>query len=346
MVKILSVFYSVYSVYSVFSFLNVSSSLLSNNDNDKDLWNQFTTFQNKFNKKYESIQELDERFNIFRTNFNQIISHNLNVTQNFTMGINQFTDLTSEEFKRLYVDGFKGKVGSYGCKSFSSSVTSASDSLDWRTLGAVTSVKDQGQCGSCWTFSATGAIEGAWAISKSKLIDLSEQELIDCATGFSYGSHGCNGGEMEGAFKYLIEHGQCSLASYPYTSGVSKTGGTCQKCATTVEISSCSDVKPNDQVSLKAAVLKQPVAIAIEADTRYFQSYSSGVLTSSSCGTTLDHGVLIVGYGTENEQKYWLVKNSWGITWGENGYVKIARSDSTNDAGICGIAMNPSFPSV
>jgi len=338
----INMFFLIFSLFNVLSFGDKINSQLY----DKDLWNQFTTFQDKFNKKYESIQDLEERFNIFRTNVNQIIIHNLDVTQNFTMGINQFTDLTSEEFKRLYVGGFRGEVGSYGCKSFSSSATGAPNSLDWRALGAVTSVKDQGQCGSCWTFSATGAIEGAWAIAKSKLIDLSEQELVDCATGFSYGSHGCNGGEMEGAFKYVIEHGQCSLASYPYTSGVSKTGGTCQKCSAVVEISSCSDVKPNDQVSLKAAVVLQPVAIAIEADTRYFQSYSSGVLTSASCGTTLDHGVLIVGYGTENGQKYWLVKNSWGTTWGENGYVKIARSDSTNDAGICGIAMDPSFPSV
>jgi C1A family cysteine protease len=105
-------------------------------------------------------------------------------------------------------------------------------------------------------------------------------------------------------------------------------------------------VKPNDQISLKGAVAQQPVSIAIEADTKYFQSYSSGVLTSTSCGQNLDHGVLIVGYGTENGIKYWLVKNSWSTSWGDQGYVKIARSDSTNDKGICGIAMQPSFPSV
>ena len=259
------------------------------------------------------------------------------------MGVNQFTDLSPAEFKKQYVSGLRTEVGSYGCKTFSSSASSAPSSIDWRTKGAVTSVKDQGQCGSCWTFSATGAIEGAWAIANSQLLDLSEQELVDCATGASYGSHGCDGGQMEGAFKYVIEKGQCSLASYPYTSGVSKTGGACQKCTSAVVISSCSDVKPNDQISLKAAVAQQPVAIAIEADTRYFQSYSSGILTSTSCGTSLDHGVLIVGYGEDNGQKYWLVKNSWGVTWGDVGYVKIARSESTNDAGICGIAMDPSF---
>ena len=261
------------------------------------------------------------------------------------MGINQFTDLTPEEFKAKYVGGLKTEVGSYGCKSFSSDAVEAPASIDWRTNGAVTSVKDQGQCGSCWTFSATGAIEGAWAVSKGQLIDLSEEQLVECATGMQYGSHGCSGGQMEGAFKYVIEHGQCALSAYPYTSGNGQSGS-CQSCQPVAHVSSCSDVNPNDQISLKAAVAQQPVAIAIEADTRYFQSYSSGVLTSSSCGTTLDHGVLIVGYGTENGIDYWLVKNSWSTTWGDKGYVKIARSDSTNDAGICGIAMDPSFPSV
>ncbi len=314
------------------------SSLLDENDE----WRQFTHFQERFSKKYENIEELEIRFAIFRENLRNIIIHNLDYSQNFTMGVNQFTDLTPQEFKSTWVRGLKAEVGSYGCKTFTSSATGAPASVDWRNKGAVTSVKDQGQCGSCWTFSATGAIEGAWAIAKGDLVDLSEQELVDCATGISYGSHGCNGGQMEGAFKFVIENGQCSLSSYPYTA----KDGTCQKCSSVAHITSCSDVKPNDQVSLKAAVAQQPVAVAIEADTRYFQSYSGGILTSSSCGTSLDHGVLTVGYGEENGQKYWLVKNSWGTSWGDKGYVKIARSDSTNDAGICGIAMDPSFPTV
>ena len=314
--------------------------------NEGDEWKQFHDFQVRFSKIYGSVEELETRFQIFRTNLRSIILHNLDQTQNFTMGINQFTDLTPQEFKDQFVGGLRTEVGSYGCKTFSSSASGAPSSIDWRQKGAVTSVKDQGQCGSCWTFSATGAVEGAWAIAKSQLVDLSEQELVDCATGISYGSHGCNGGQMEGAFKFVIENGQCSLSAYPYTSGVTKTGGSCQKCSSVVHISSCSDVKPNDQISLKAAVAQQPVAIAISADTKLFQSYSSGVITSPSCYTSLDHGVLIVGYGTENGQDYWLVKNSWGTSWGDHGYVKIAKSSSTNDPGVCGIAMDPSFPTV
>jgi KDEL-tailed cysteine endopeptidase len=309
-------------------------------------WGEFTDFQIHFNKLYYTNQELETRFAIFNKNLIAIMTHNLDLTQTFKMGVNQFTDLTPEEFKSQYVSRINTSVESYNCNSFSSSASGTPASIDWRDKGAVTTVKDQGQCGSCWTFSATGAVEGVWAIATGKLIDLSEQELVDCATGHAYGSHGCSGGQMEGAFKYIIEHGQCADASYPYTSGTTKTEGLCSKCSSVAHISSCVDVKPNDQVSLRAAVAKQPVAIAIEADTKYFQSYSSGVLTSSSCGTNLDHGVLIVGYGEETGIKYWLVKNSWATTWGDNGYIKIGRSDSVNDQGICGIAMDPSFPIV
>lgn len=304
-------------------------------------WKEFTNFQERFSKLYSSREELDYRFSVFRQNLVSILTHNADLSQNFTMGVNQFTDLTSQEFRDQYT-GLKAEVGSYGCKTFSSSASGAPSSIDWRSKNAVTSVKDQGQCGSCWTFSATGAIEGAWAISKGQLVDFSEQELVDCATGISYGSHGCSGGQMQGAFKFVIEHGQCSLASYPYTA----KDGTCKSCSAVAHISSCSDVKPNDQVSLKAAVAQQPVAVAISADTMIFQSYSSGVITSANCYTSLNHGVLAVGYGTENGQDYWLVKNSWGTSWGNNGYVKIAKSSSTNDAGVCGIAMDPSFPTV
>ncbi len=306
-----------------------------------DEWDEFYQYQSMFRKSYDTREEMMLRFRIFTDNLYDIMQHNANETNTFKMKVNQFTDLSPSEFKAQYVTGWRS-VESYGCKTYESSNSDVPNSIDWREKNAVTSVKDQGQCGSCWTFSSTGAVEGAWAIATGNLEDLSEQQLVDCATGAAYGSHGCNGGQMEGAFKYVIRNGQCLNASYPY----SAKDGECKPCNEIVHISACFDVKPNDQISLQSAVSRQPVAIAIEADTRYFQSYSSGVLTSVNCGTNLDHGVLIVGYGTENGNDYYLVKNSWGESWGEKGYVKIGRSLSANDPGICGIAMDPSFPVV
>ena len=331
---------------SFLSVLSLENKITSFIDNDE--WKQFSNFQDRFRKKYESLGELETRFEIFRTNVRNIINHNLDHSQNFTMGINQFTDLTPEEFKAQYVTGIKSKVESFGCVPFTSSASNTPSSIDWTTKGVVNPVRDQGQCGSCWAFATTANAESVWAISKGVLLDLSEEYLVDCATGVGYFNMGCNGGQPDSALKYMINKGQCTEASYPYTSGVTKKAGACQKCTSAgVKFSSCYDVKPNDQVSLKAAVSKQPVVIAIEADTKYFQSYSSGILTDGiKCGTTLDHAVEIVGYGTENGIDYWKVRNSWSSTWGEQGYVRIQKSSSTDDIGVCGISAEPSYIAV
>jgi len=324
---------------------------ISNSINESDEWRMFLDFQEKFSKQYKNDHDAETRFQIFRSNLRDILHHNFDSTQNFTMGINQFTDLTQDEFKIHYIGGFHKESetkesGIYGCKPFSSSADGTPRSIDWRSKGVVNSIRDQGQCGSCWAFATTANAESVWAIFTGDLLDLSEEYLVDCASGIGYFNMGCNGGNPDSAFKYMMNKGQCSELSYPYKAGVTKTAGKCDTeiCdKSPVYFSSCMDVVPNDQVSLQAAVAKQPVVVAIEADTRYFQSYSGGIIDATTCGTNLDHAVEIIGYGTENGIDYWNVRNSWGSAWGEDGYFRIKKSTSTNDVGICGIAAEPSF---
>ena len=190
------------------------------------LLDRFHAYQIDFGKNYPASDH-DFRFKVFRDNFENILSHNSNNTRTFDMAVNKFTDMTPDEFKFKMVGGYRSdSAGSTACDTFVSTGKSVPDSIDWRIEGAVTPVKDQGQCGSCWSFSATGALEGAWAVGKGrKLVSLSEQQLVDCA-GIRYGSMGCNGGLMEGAFNYAIDKGMCTEDNYPYTSGETQTGGT------------------------------------------------------------------------------------------------------------------------
>jgi len=214
------------------------------------------------------------------------------------------------------------------------------NSVDWRKRYKVSSVKNQGQCGSCWAFSSVGAVESAWAIKHNTLYNLSEQELIDCSSE----NNGCEGGSMDLAFQYIIENGLCSNISYPYTA----EDGQCDtSCKSLVQISNYSDIIPNSEKMLMRAVQHQPVSVAIQANKRSFQMYQSGIYSDPDCGFELDHGVLLIGYGYDKkyDMDYWIVKNSWSESWGENGYIRIQRN--INDSrGLCGIAMDPSIPIV
>ena len=310
------------------------SSVLGSLADYKYLFKEFIT---KYNKQYLDNNEYDKRFEIFIENLNYIKEHNSR-NETYKLGINHLADLESHELN-LGINLSRGR-----CSNFKESYNynSLPSDIDWRNKNAVTPVKDQGQCGSCWSFSATGAMEGSWSIAAGDLLSLSEQQLVDCSSGIgSYGNHGCNGGLMDNAFQYAIDNGMCSESEIPYTAKQQTCDTDCDKKAF---FSSCQDISPNNQQDMAAAVAQQPVSVAIEADTKTFQLYKSGVITGSACGTKLDHGVLVVGYGTEDGEDYWLVKNSWSTSWGDNGYVKIGKSDSTDDVGVCGIASTPSFP--
>lgn len=191
-------------------------------------------------------------------------------------------------------------------------ITDVAASIDWVAKGAVTPVKNQQQCGSCWAFSTTGAIEGAYFVASGKLESLSEEDLVQCDHN---GDQGCQGGLMDNAFDWVSENGICSESAYPYTSGGGTTGTCKTGCSAVVTITGHTDVPSKDEDALKAAVSKQPVSVAIEADKSAFQLYSGGVLDSAACGTSLDHGVLVVGYGTDGKD-YWKVKKLVGCIVG------------------------------
>jgi len=231
-------------------------------------------------------------------------------------------------------------------------VSSIPTAVDWSTKGKVTPVKDQGQCGSCWSFSATGALEGAYAIKYNSLASFSEQNFVDCDNRSNGGKDmGCNGGLMDNAFAWAKKNGGvCTEADYPYTSGTTRKSGTCNQssCSVVPNVApkSFTDVQTNSVTALKSALAQQPVSVAIEADQSAFQLYKSGVFTGK-CGTNLDHGVLAVGYGTESGSEYFLVKNSWGDSWGDGGYIKLAITGITQPEGQCGIlAGPPSYPNL
>jgi len=247
------------------------------------------------------------------------------------------SDWTQEEYKKLL--GYKSEMKQAN-EVMQLDTSNLADSVNWVTKGAVTDVKNQGQCGSCWAFSTTGSIEGADQIAGGALTPLSEQQLMDCSK--AEGNQGCNGGLMDNAFKYVKKTPLETEAQYPYKA---KTGifDHCKaKEAGVGHISGFMDVKKDSVSDMMAALMLGPVSIAIEADKSVFQRYTGGVITSKACGTKLDHGVLAVGYDTDaNGEPYVLVKNSWGASWGVEGYVKLGAGAGSN---ICGMLSSASQP--
>ncbi|XP_039629036.1 pro-cathepsin H [Polypterus senegalus] len=298
---------------------------------------EFKIWMSQYNKQYDSV-EYHHRLKTFIDNKERIDQHNAG-NHSFRMDLNQFSDLTFAEFKKLYLwkepqncsatkGGHISKNGPYP------------DFVDWRKNGNyVTPVKNQGPCGSCWTFSTTGCLESAIAIATGKLLFLSEQQLVDCAQNFN--NHGCNGGLPSQAFEYILYNkGLMTEDGYPYTA----QDGKCKfkPDMASAFVKEVINITKYDEMGMVDAVARiNPVSLAYEV-TSDFMHYSEGVYTSTTCHNTTDkvnHAVLAVGYGTKDGTPYWIVKNSWGPEWGIDGYFYIERGKN-----MCGLAACSSYP--
>ncbi|CAH8295146.1 unnamed protein product [Eruca vesicaria subsp. sativa] len=300
----------------------------------------------RFHRVYSEESEKTNRFEIFKKNLEFVERHNMNTNITYKLDVNQFSDLTEEEFRARYT----GVVVPEGVTRISSpdsdkkvsfrheNVSETGESMDWRQEGAVTSVKNQGQCGVCWAFSAVAAVEGITKIEKGELISLSEQQLVDCGRDINYG---CKGWIMSEAFQYIINNqGITSEDNYPYLASQQTCSSTDPVAAT---ISSYETVPSNDEEELLKAVSQQPVSVTIDGAGLEFQQYKSGIF-DGDCGTDPNHAVAIIGYGVSEEGiNYWLLKNSWGETWGENGYMRIMRGVDAPE-GKCGLARYAYYP--
>ena len=295
----------------------------------------FESYLQMYEKNY-SAAEYSRRFRIYTESAAYVNWHN-SQGKSFKLALNSFADLSDTEFADM--------LGYYPDSSPRLSASfSPTDLLpmqvDWREIGAVGPVRDQRNCGACYAFAAVGAVEAAEYLRTGVLKMLSTQELVDCSV--LTGNRGCNGGKITSALRYIERNGITLESTYPY---VHYEHQNCLSLSNSpkTHISSHTSVPKADQLQLKAAVALQPLAVAIQADQPFFRLYSQGVI-DRACGSQLNHAVLLVGYGTSPEGiDYWLVRNSWGTTWGEAGYVKILREDEAKDAGACGITLDASY---
>jgi len=307
----------------------------------------FGAYKAKFNKSYSPVEE-PIRLAAYMKTLNEINEHNKEYNEGkhtFTMGLNKHSDWTQEELDAR--NGFLGGESYPGSDApIRTPLTTMADAIDWREKGAVQEVKDQGACGSCWAFGAVGGLEGAWAINKGELPNCSEQELVSCDNSQS---QGCSGGWPELCFDYVKGKGENGIetqASYPYTSG-GGSDGTCDKA----KISDGKDVAAlctgkeavaKDEASLQEACSNQgPISIAIYANSK-FQSYNGGVFDDQGCcDHQLNHAVLLVGFDSTASPPYWIIKNSWGTSWGEDGYIRFVMGKK-----MCGLEQYAYYPLV
>lgn len=288
----------------------------------------FAAFAKQFEKQYLA-NEREYRERVFEHNV-KWIQHVNSEDHPYKLGITRFADLTNTEFA---ASRSSNCLLTPKTRKEPKRLTNVPlEAIDWREKGAVTPVKDQLDCGSCWAFSATGAMEGGHFIAHNELVSLSEQELVDC----DREDNGCGGGLMVNAFIYAMMGGICSEEGYPYHGVEEECKNT--QCHVSARPIGYEEVPEEDGVALKQAVSLAPVSVAVDADSAIFQFYKSGVVDDTACGAHLNHGVLAVGYTAD----YWIVKNSWGEDWGDHGYIKIKYVP--DGYGICGINLMASYP--
>lgn len=290
---------------------------------------------------YKDAEDKQKRYMIFKENVRIIDDFNNGVDRGYKLGLNKFADLTNAEFRAVH-HGYQRRSPKLISTSFRyGNVSAIPATKDWRKEGAVTPVKDQGSCGCCWAFSAVAAMEGITKLKTGKLVSLSEQELVDCDVNGE--DQGCEGGLMDTAFQFIKSNrGLTSEANYPYE-GLDGACNSRKAASPAAKITGYEDVPSNSEKALLQAVTNQPVSVAIDASGYDFQFYKSGIFTGE-CGTYLDHAVTAIGYGSSNDgTKYWLLKNSWGTSWGESGYMRMQRDISSRE-GLCGVAMEASYP--
>ncbi len=360
--------YKFLSFFALFT-IALSDSLNALSYRDSSVIDRFKNWVETYRIEVRDDSHLAHMFDNWLSNDKFIFETNAkNLT--YTLGHNTYSGMNSEEFAEFM--GFRANAellsqnkGTEFLRGSVPTVQQSDDknidlstlptSVDWRTKGVVTNVKDQGQCGSCYSFSSTGALEGIYAITHGNLVSFSEQQIVDCDNGLTK-AHGCNGGLMDQVFSYVSSNGGlCSEQDYPYVSGTTQKASTCQtscKLVSGSKISKYTDVTPNSDNAMMTALAQQPVSVAIEADQKSFQMYKSGIFTGE-CGSNLDHGVLLVGYSSDNGQDYYILKNSRGSSWVMGGYMLLGKENDpatgkpyNKGAGQCGVLSEGSYPSL